>query len=187
MDVCLGAMPEAIFRMYLWSQPIDFEFIFSKILGQVKQSKHAGSVSRQIAYELYPELFIQPKAEYMASMLYKLCNAGIAPVWVYVGNAYFDQLQAILHEMPAGIKHEFYINNTRWRDDRSDEAKNDLDTTIKNHAILDVILNSKTWGESYLKGRVPFENEEIMNELEFKKSFVNHYNRYKTEWLKYFE
>lgn len=127
-------------------------------------------MSREIAYKEYPDIFVRPKAEYMTSVLYKLCTYGAVPIWWYVGLPYFDHMQDLLSDLPSIVKHEKLFTNIFWSDNRTEERKTDYDSQIRDHAILDVVLNTKVWGESYLDDCLPFDDtQDVMKYQEFKK------------------
>jgi hypothetical protein len=74
----LVGMPEALFRMQLARMVTleELERIFNQVLNTAQRRKVSDRRQLQlIANELFPELFVQPKDEYMARMMHDVAKS----------------------------------------------------------------------------------------------------------------
>ena len=71
-------MPEALFRMQIARMVTlqELERIFNQVLNAAQRRKVSDRSQLQlIANELFPELFVQPKDEYMARMMHEVAKS----------------------------------------------------------------------------------------------------------------
>ena len=88
-DWILGDMPDALLRLYLdLFIPISymrtaFDTVLEsgdKLRDNLKLDKIPSDYSRKLAYDLYPDWFVTPKDQYIASLIHKFSNKGLSAV-----------------------------------------------------------------------------------------------------------
>lgn len=120
-------MPEVLHRLYLNKfLPIsDLKNIFNEVMKEgdklkttLGTSKLPKLHSRKLAYELFPEYFVTPRDQYIASFIYKASLKGF-PIAVFLGEPHTAGVVKLLESPPEAIKHESILMNTLFDVDLS--------------------------------------------------------------------
>ncbi len=128
---------------------------------------------KDAALTFLPHVFQQPRDLYMTAMLKEAFQAATSIV-ALVGVHHFNPIQRNWVEAPHGIN---YSEATRIPERLRGETD---DLLIEKQAIMDVLLESRTWGEKYIANPFPYLTDDITSvkksELELmKKCFYLNY------------
>ncbi|CAI2364668.1 unnamed protein product [Moneuplotes crassus] len=219
IDICLVEYPEPLSRLFL-HKIADLDYYKAKEiyegvitcgeeLSQRSQMLGFGPLvskafQKRIIHEIFPNICVNPRDEYIASHIYQLSDRGYKTM-VYLGEANFEGVKKLLEDPPKHIK----IPNTLANADMSlfeediapkDQYGNIEDDPIKieenrtkipenwkdqieAHAMLEAAFGTMAWGEPYLKNQFPYlkvYREDIHDDMYmkfqqyFKEKYVEH-------------
>jgi hypothetical protein len=125
----------------------------------------------EVAHEMFPEVFQKPRDLYVMAMLKMLAEG--QKIIAVVSAPSFVALKCHWEKSVA------FAECNRCLPRRAEDSDENL---VEKHAILDAIMNTKTWNDRYMKNRFIYvdrnENLDADRKLTLKKLFHKHYTRY---------
>ena len=175
--VVLGDMPEVLLRQILGNSLSldDVKDIFKFVLEQI--AKSTVPVTMQTAtLQYFSHIFLLPKDLYMTAMLRNVMQASNACI-AYVGTPHYAPIQNYWQPPPYGVN---FSQATRIPKRIANETNEML---IEKQAILDVLLDTRLWGDKYITNPFPYIERDITkipaDDLKhFKKHFYINLRKY---------
>jgi hypothetical protein len=142
--VLLGEMPEILYRRRIATEFSleELQDILKYLLEELKKTGDPFSL-REAAVQYLPHIFQAPKDLYYTAMLKESFQAA-QNISAFVGAAHINPIQDLWIPPPDGI------NFTRATSVKDRKGKETDEQVIEKHALLDVLLELRPWGKSYV-------------------------------------
>ncbi|KRX02806.1 hypothetical protein PPERSA_04009 [Pseudocohnilembus persalinus] len=176
-NVMLGEMPDQLLRLILGNsvEIEEMRDLFKFVVKKNQELKQPLSI-KEATLQFLPHIFQMPKDLYITALLKESFQAA-TQINAYVGIHHLTPIQRYWQGPPNGIN---FSEATRIPERIRGEGDEIL---IEKQAIMDVMLESRVWGEKYITNPFPYLEEDItkITKVDFKTMkgcFFQNYKKY---------
>jgi hypothetical protein len=153
--IVLGDMPELLLRQILGNSLSleDVKDIFKFVLQQISKAK-VPLTMQTASLTYFSHIFLMPKDLYMTALLRNVMQAANTAC-VFIGTPHYVPIQNYWRPPPQGINYSQATRIPKRIENETDEM------LIEKQAIIDVLLDTRLWGEKYITNPFPYIEKDI--------------------------